>query len=693
MFALKIALVRPFFTRRKGGAENYAVALARSLVVCGHRVHVFAHRWDYPEDKRLTYHRVRMVRKPGWLRVLSFHWHLRRCLVFDDYDIVLGMTPFYPQMVFWLGDGLYHVWTRVAWPLRLIRWFMCMKRAVMALNLWLERRIMRGGAAHFIVNSRLVKRQAIGLYGVPQRRVSVVYPGVDLSRFNPEIRTKWRLEVRKEKQLSDNELVLLFVSNNFKRKGLDLILRALAAMPRGKAGVRLLVVGGGRIWFHRWLAKYRGISDRLSFIGRTGDIERYYAAADAFVLPTRYDPFAAVCLEAMACGLPVITTRMNGAAELITTGKNGFLLDLGNIESDLERCLGLLLDEDRRAEMGALAAEAAKAYSIEAHVEGIISVLDRVAANRRRQRQLRVIQPIPHMVINQRFLPLLERHGLVSHTAIGNAEGASPIDYNRSKRIFLFKLQHQGQQVTLYLKHHRSPLSLSDRCRRLFRKGIPADGMHEWENVLAFHDRGLPAMIPVAAGECIAPGSIKESFLMTLGLDDYEPVDHYTVTHFAPPLDAHRLKKKRALLKATAQLTLDMHWIGFNHRDYYLCHLFVKDTDCGVPELRIIDLQRVAHRMFPSRRWLVKDLAQLHYSSLPLPLTDKDRLRFFAIYSSGERNRSLRRKTLRQILHKSQSITRHDARLRARDPEKVTEDRVAFSSNLIGRHSRHDKNQ
>src|SRR5262249_53725115 len=118
---LRIALVRPFITAYKGGAERYALDLAEALVACGHKVDVFANQWDRPERADIRYHRVPMAPKPGWLRVLTFHLNLRRVLDRSDYDLVLGMTPFAPQGIFWLGDGLYRVWTRVAWPNPVLR--------------------------------------------------------------------------------------------------------------------------------------------------------------------------------------------------------------------------------------------------------------------------------------------------------------------------------------------------------------------------------------------------------------------------------------------------------------------------------------------------------------------------------------------------------------------------------------------
>jgi heptose I phosphotransferase len=148
---------------------------------------------------------------------------------------------------------------------------------------------------------------------------------------------------------------------------------------------------------------------------------------------------------------------------------------------------------------------------------------------------------------------------------------------------------------------------------------------------------------------------------MTKGLDGHVALDQYIGEHFAPPLDVRRRGEKRRLIAAAARLTRHFHWLGFNHRDYYLCHLFVRPGDDNENDLRIIDLQRVGYHMPFRARWIVKDLAALHYSSLGLPLTDRDRLRFYALYSCGQRDR---KRQLKWVLRKSAAIARHDLRLR-----------------------------
>ena len=660
---LKIAVVRPYFTEAKGGAERYAVELVRGLVALGHSVHVFAYRWDRPEGAGVAYHRVWMPRKPAWLRVLIFHWNLRRRLVHADYDAVLGMTPFWPQTVFWLGDGLYSVWTRVAWPSAIIRRLMCLKRAVMAVNLWIERKILCGATNHLIANSKLVQRQSVKHYGVPAERLTVVYPGVDTKRFHPGVRQQWRDATRRQLGIGDREVALLFVSNNFQRKGLDLLIGALAALNDEHAAFRLIVVGAGRVTSFRRLARRLGVEQKIIFTGLVDGIERTYGAGDIFVLPTRYDPCAGACLEAMACGLPVVTTACNGASELIEEGASGFVLSPGNIAAQLADRLSLLSDPRRCAAIGAVAADRIKTLTVENNVRQTASVLDRVAQERRAQSSIHVIHPSPELLINRAFASLLERCGLASFATLMQAKGASELPYNRLKRIYKFALEDGSGCQTFFLKRHRRRATVWERWRWAGGRRELGEGMREWQNIMAFQRRGLPVVTPVAAGERLLPGGLIESFVMTQSLEGFEPADQYVGARLVAPLDQVQLKRKRRLIAAVARLSRRMHELGFNHRDFYLCHIFVRDAADGASDLRLIDLQRVDYRAAHRRRWLNKDLAALHYSSVCLPLSDRDRLRFFVAYGGGSVSRRARRRQIRQVLRKSRAIARHDAKL------------------------------
>ena len=123
----------------------------------------------------------------------------------------------------------------------------------------------------------------------------------------------------------EKKKTLLFVGSGFQRKGLYFVIKALPLVLK-QADVRLVVVGQGNQKKADRLAEKLGVLDKISFVGPVKEVAPYYREADVFVLPSIYEPFSNACLEAMAYGLPIVTTEMNGASEDIIPGKNGFVV-------------------------------------------------------------------------------------------------------------------------------------------------------------------------------------------------------------------------------------------------------------------------------------------------------------------------------------------------------------------------------
>jgi UDP-glucose:(heptosyl)LPS alpha-1,3-glucosyltransferase len=181
-------------------------------------------------------------------------------------------------------------------------------------TLSLERRVF-ARTPEIVAISCAGRDEIARLYGVPASRLSVVYNGVDLERFHPRLREAHRVAAREEAGVSREAWTLLFAGSGFERKGLDVAIRALAAL--GDRASRLVVIGRGDTARYRQLAQEAGVADRVVWLGVRPDIERWYAAADVLVLPTRYEPFGNVHLEALASGLPVVTSRVAGGAEVV----------------------------------------------------------------------------------------------------------------------------------------------------------------------------------------------------------------------------------------------------------------------------------------------------------------------------------------------------------------------------------------
>jgi UDP-glucose:(heptosyl)LPS alpha-1,3-glucosyltransferase len=177
-----------------------------------------------------------------------------------------------------------------------------------------------------ICNSRMVRDEIRKWFGLPEEKLHVVYNGVDLDAFVPELREAHRARVRASLGVPEAAKVFLHVGSGFARKGVGTVIAALARLADRNA--RLIVVGTDRAESAlRAVATRAGVADRVHFAGGQEDVKPWYGAADCFVLATLYDPFPNAALEALASGLPVIVTRQCGAAELVKEGLTGRVVD------------------------------------------------------------------------------------------------------------------------------------------------------------------------------------------------------------------------------------------------------------------------------------------------------------------------------------------------------------------------------
>jgi UDP-glucose:(heptosyl)LPS alpha-1,3-glucosyltransferase len=173
-------------------------------------------------------------------------------------------------------------------------------------------------------------------------------------------------------------VAFLFNGHDFSRQGLAIAVRAVGCLARESSPVRLLVVGGEPSLRHLRLVHRLGLDGRVVFVGATDDPVPFYAAADAVVLPTFYDPCALVTLEAAASGLPSVTTQFNGAAELLTEGLDGFVLDDPADYEQLAARLQLLLDPSLRQRMGEAARHTALQHTFQRNCREILAVYHQI---------------------------------------------------------------------------------------------------------------------------------------------------------------------------------------------------------------------------------------------------------------------------------------------------------------------------
>ena len=349
---MRIAFVVHDYNRTQGHSR-YVVELAERLAA-DHDVHVFANRFeDLP--RTIRGHHVPAIRASMLLTIFSFIVPAT-IMVGSDFDIVhaQGLSMVGANIVTahisnaaWLEGRKQLEGNQLSWRERLFG----------ALVIPPERWILRDPRATVIAISRALKGDLARLYG-RTGHTAVVPHGVDGRQFHTGVRAMFRDTVRAELGLAANQVLFLYVGDL--RKGFTAAIRALRDVP----GAQLAGVSRTAPEPFRTIAADCGVAARVHLLPPTDHVERYYAASDAFVLPTPYDAFGLVITEAMACGLPVITTPLAGASELLTPGVDGLLVSSPADIDGLAAAMRLLAtNTPLRTAMGAAAAELMLAHT------------------------------------------------------------------------------------------------------------------------------------------------------------------------------------------------------------------------------------------------------------------------------------------------------------------------------------------
>jgi UDP-glucose:(heptosyl)LPS alpha-1,3-glucosyltransferase len=311
----RIAIVIPKYGL-VGGGERFAAEVTERLARTGrYEFHVFANRWQATAGSPVIFHKVPMVRFPRSLRPAGFAWLAKHLIARAGCDLVHSHDRIFHADVISVHGIPHSAWVR---DIRRKRPSL-FDRAVIAVE---NRMLQNGQHSVFLPVSTSALASFRREFPTLPGRWQVLPPGVDAARFSAPDRASCRREIRQQFGISETDFLLLFVGMNFEVKGLEAIITALA---KAGSGFRLLVVGRGNERKYAELARSLGVAVTFAGTQLTG-IERYYRAADAFIMLSAFDSFGMVVLEAMAAGLPVIVSPNVGAKDLVVDGVNGFVV-------------------------------------------------------------------------------------------------------------------------------------------------------------------------------------------------------------------------------------------------------------------------------------------------------------------------------------------------------------------------------
>jgi UDP-glucose:(heptosyl)LPS alpha-1,3-glucosyltransferase len=394
---MKIAFCYEHVQPARGGCGTYIPDLARRLHADGHEVHLYACTWNEGAlGPGVHCHRLPTPRGPRFLRPWRFSASCLEALRNADHDVSVGFDKTFGQDVLYPQGGLHaasveHNFRKFSSPVTatLARWGKALDPAHRSFALLERKQYLTPPRPLVIVNSELVRGHFQHYCGIGPDEVQVIYSSIDPGRFADQDRPRRRLECRKRWGIGPEETVALFAAINYRLKGLGPLLRAVKALcdrPEywgAKQPFRLLVVGHPRFAGYERLARRLGIGPRVRFAGHCPDMRDGYFASDFLVHPTFYDPCSLVVLEALGCGLPVITSRYNGASELLRPPQEGHVFDDPHDSERLAWCLAQLLDPVKRANCSQAARQTAARWTFERHYQQILQVFHKALDRKR----------------------------------------------------------------------------------------------------------------------------------------------------------------------------------------------------------------------------------------------------------------------------------------------------------------------
>ena len=394
---LKIAFIARDINHHAGPARVTAALIER---LCeDHQVSVFSHTIDGIDLSKIKHYKIPAVTRPKFLAYITFLVSSTIILAIlslfrkRDFDIIHGYVCAFSTDVI-----TFHFCEKEGLRLEEASIIEMPHRSVLQKLKALDHRIYRRLAAFVeglvfghnsskarIVVSQSMKREFICHYGDAAKSIIVIPNGVDQKMFNPANQLLYGDRIRQKHGISRSDLVLMFAGGDWERKGVPYIIEALSLLTR--PDVKLLIVGSGDEKLYGQLAELKQVRERIIFVSHSSVLWEYYAASDVFVFPTIYEPFGLVIVEAMASGLPVITSRVAGAADVIIDGVNGLLLREPSDVNDLAAKIELLLSNaELRKTMGERAREAVEGLSWDWVAQKTIGVYNRVLSRSRLER-------------------------------------------------------------------------------------------------------------------------------------------------------------------------------------------------------------------------------------------------------------------------------------------------------------------
>jgi UDP-glucose:(heptosyl)LPS alpha-1,3-glucosyltransferase len=376
---MRIALVTRRFDPAGGGTERDLSITARLLSQAGHHITIYAADLRVPSDDWP----LRRIAAPHLGRVLGLLWFARAAGAAarrEGADVVLSFARIVDADILRSGGGAHSSYVRAARQWQTTTAHIAMRLSPYhRVQILVERHGFRSRKLkRAIAVSNLVRNDLIQTFGLAPTRTETLYNGVELDRFAPEPDPAERIAIRREFGGNDSQPAVMFVGNGFARKGLRFLLEA---WPNISINARLIVVGTDQsAASYARLARRLGLNDRVRFLGRRADVARLMRGADAFALPSLFEPFGNVAMEAMASGVPVLTSSQSGVAETVPGSMREYIVHDPTDRADLTSRVNALIAAAPRLRKAAR--DAAERFTWERHAHELLTIVEAAADTR-----------------------------------------------------------------------------------------------------------------------------------------------------------------------------------------------------------------------------------------------------------------------------------------------------------------------
>lgn len=614
-----------------GGVQRDMLRIAQDCVALGHQVTIYTGEWQGEQPTNLQ---VKLLRPQGWFNhqkqqnlIQAIHAQIAE----EAYDLVVGFNRMAGLEVYFAADSCFVAKAHQdkPWWYRFTpryRWFANGEHAIFHAD----------SPTHILTLTQAEQATFQQWYGTPDERFHLIPPFLSSQRFaaalaiSTQAREAIRQQVRAMFGFQPNDKLLLLVGSGFKTKGADRMVEAIHALPNAlREQVKALIIGQDAGQGLQQQIRALGLSAQIQVLPGRDDIPQLMLAADVMVHPARRELAGHVLLEAMACGLPVLTTDKCGYATHIQQANAGIVLPSPYSQQALDRALQTLLNRNAEAFQHAGMAyvqQLMQANPGQAEAKVLVQ-LAQVAKKGNKKTGL-VLANVSTSTsstlwVSATHRPQLQHLQFEDFMAL-RGHTVRAMANRRTMRVSI-------AEKSYFVKQHEG-VGWGELVKNLMSFKHPIIGaMTEVNAIRALNALGIPTTAIAAYGQQGSNPAKARSFLLTEDLGDILSIEDICKDWPTTP-PSSELKQK--LIIATAQLASKLHGAGLCHRDFYLCHLAFYPADLSRASLNLIllDLHRVLQHQPTDGTAVMKDIAGLYFSAMDCGLTEQDIALFKAHY-------------------------------------------------------------